>query len=214
MVKNIFKYTTTLGIRENLMNRYTLSRTTEKRQTPYGEVTVKKSSGFGVSREKVEYEEQYKQQVAEAQQKMRELEIQMQTDSSDEVLRRYDKLLAEFDRLGCFAYSAEEGTRAAEMENQLDEQVKADRGDIIMQSQNNIFVKKQEAKIGKTYKVMVQASPESRLDERSLNTMFVRTASGELAPVSNYLSLKRVYGSDNLSRFNLLNSICNHQQRN
>lgn len=60
---------------------------------------------------------------------------------------------------------------------------------------------------GKTYKVMVQASPESRLDERSLNTMFVRTASGELAPVSNYLSLKRVYGSDNLSRFNLLNSI-------
>lgn len=60
---------------------------------------------------------------------------------------------------------------------------------------------------GKTYKVMVQATPESRLDERSLNTMYVRTASGELAPVSNYLSLKRVYGSDNLSRFNLLNSI-------
>ena len=60
---------------------------------------------------------------------------------------------------------------------------------------------------GKTYQVMVQATPESRLDERSLNTMYVRTASGELAPVSNYLSLKRVYGSDNLSRFNLLNSI-------
>lgn len=63
---------------------------------------------------------------------------------------------AEFDRLGCFAYSAEEGTRAAEMENQLDEQTKADRGDIIMQSQYNIFVKKQEAKIGKTYKVIVE----------------------------------------------------------
>lgn len=57
MVKNIFKYTTTLGIRENLMNRYTLSRSMEKRQTPYGEVTVKKSAGFGVSREKAEYED-------------------------------------------------------------------------------------------------------------------------------------------------------------
>lgn len=57
MVKNIFKYTTTLGIRENLMNRYTLSRSIEKRQTPYGEVTVKKSAGFGVSREKAEYED-------------------------------------------------------------------------------------------------------------------------------------------------------------
>ena len=57
MVKNIFKYTNTLGIRENLMNRYTLSRSIEKRQTPYGEVTVKKSAGFGVSREKAEYED-------------------------------------------------------------------------------------------------------------------------------------------------------------
>lgn len=63
---------------------------------------------------------------------------------------------AEFDRLGCFAYSAEEGTKAAEMEGQIDEQVKADRGDIIMQSQFGIFTKKQEAKIGRTYKVVVE----------------------------------------------------------
>lgn len=60
---------------------------------------------------------------------------------------------------------------------------------------------------GKTYKVMVQGTPESHVDETSLNGMFVRTASGELSPISNYLSLRRIYGASSLSRFNLLNSI-------
>lgn len=60
---------------------------------------------------------------------------------------------------------------------------------------------------GKTYKVMVQGTPESHADESSLNTTFVRTSAGTLAPISNFISLKRVYGSANLSRFNLLNSI-------
>lgn len=63
---------------------------------------------------------------------------------------------AEFDRLGCFAYSAEEGTKAAEMPDQIDEQTKIDRGDIIMQQQFEIFSKKQEERIGKTYKVLVE----------------------------------------------------------
>ncbi|MGN0443766.1 MAG: 30S ribosomal protein S12 methylthiotransferase RimO [Acutalibacteraceae bacterium] len=63
---------------------------------------------------------------------------------------------AKFDRLGCFAYSAEEGTKAAQMENQIDEQTKADRGDIIMQLQYNIFTEKQQKKIGRTYKVVVE----------------------------------------------------------
>ena len=60
---------------------------------------------------------------------------------------------------------------------------------------------------GKTYKVMVQGTPESHADESSLNTTFVRTSAGTLAPISNFISLKRIYGSANLSRFNLLNSI-------
>ncbi len=63
---------------------------------------------------------------------------------------------AQFDRLGCFAYSAEEGTKAAEMKNQIDEQTKSDRGDLIMQSQFGIFTQKQNEKIGKTYKVIVE----------------------------------------------------------
>ncbi len=63
---------------------------------------------------------------------------------------------AKFDRLGCFAYSAEEGTKAAEMPDQIDEQIKIDRGDIIMQQQFEIFTAKQESRIGETYKVLVE----------------------------------------------------------
>ncbi|MDE5941582.1 MAG: efflux RND transporter permease subunit [Muribaculaceae bacterium] len=59
----------------------------------------------------------------------------------------------------------------------------------------------------KLYRVMVQASPHARLDTESLDRMFVRTASGSMAPVSNFLTLTRVYGSESLSRFNLFPAI-------
>ena len=57
MVELIFKHTTTLGIRENISRRYTLSRSMQKVQTPYGEVRKKISEGYGVTREKYEYED-------------------------------------------------------------------------------------------------------------------------------------------------------------
>ncbi len=59
----------------------------------------------------------------------------------------------------------------------------------------------------KLYRVMVQASPEYRLDKESLNNIFVRTSSGEMSPIGQYLTLTRVYGSETLSRFNLFPSI-------
>lgn len=59
----------------------------------------------------------------------------------------------------------------------------------------------------KLYRVMVQASADARLDTESLKNIYVRTASGEMSPLSNYISLKRVYGSESLSRFNLFPSI-------
>ena len=59
----------------------------------------------------------------------------------------------------------------------------------------------------KLYRVMVQASPEYRLDTESLNQIFVRTNSGEMSPIGQYLTLTRVYGSETLSRFNLFPSI-------
>ena len=54
---------------------------------------------------------------------------------------------------------------------------------------------------------MVQASPEFRLDTEALNNMFVRNSDGEMSPVSQYLTLTRVYGAETLSRFNLFSAI-------
>ncbi|MBO7590072.1 MAG: efflux RND transporter permease subunit [Prevotella sp.] len=59
----------------------------------------------------------------------------------------------------------------------------------------------------KLYRVMVQASPEYRLDAASLNNIFVRTSSGEMSPIGQYITLTRIYGSETLSRFNLFPSI-------
>ena len=57
LIKEIFKHTTTIGIRENTSSRYILSREIVKADTPYGEVRIKKSSGFDVNRSKLEYED-------------------------------------------------------------------------------------------------------------------------------------------------------------
>lgn len=53
----MFQHTTTLGVREYTCRRYGLKRKTESRQTVLGEVHVKRTEGYGVLREKVEYED-------------------------------------------------------------------------------------------------------------------------------------------------------------
>lgn len=62
----------------------------------------------------------------------------------------------EFDRLGVFTFSAQEGTPAYDMEDQVEEDVKTRRGEIIMQDQYSIMEEKNSEKIGKTYKVIVE----------------------------------------------------------
>lgn len=62
-------------------------------------------------------------------------------------------------------------------------------------------------RFSKVYRVMVQADPEYRLDETSLNNSFVRLSNGEMAPLSQFVTLTRVYGAESLSRFNMYNSI-------
>lgn len=59
---------------------------------------------------------------------------------------------------------------------------------------------------GKVYRVMMQASPEYRLDERALDNMFVRNGA-EMAPVSQFVTLKKVLGPEVANRFNLYSSI-------
>lgn len=61
-----------------------------------------------------------------------------------------------FDRLGCFTYSPEEDTAAALMEGQVEEQIKRDRCDNIMEMQTEISASKNEEKIGKTAEVLIE----------------------------------------------------------
>ena len=60
----------------------------------------------------------------------------------------------EFDRLGCFAYSAEENTKAALMEGQLDQETKDRRAEIVMDIQTGIMSRKQAEKVGQTLRVI------------------------------------------------------------
>ena len=62
-------------------------------------------------------------------------------------------------------------------------------------------------RFSKMYYVTIQADPKYRLDTESLNNVFVRTESGEMAPLSQFVKLTRVYSSEVLNRFNLYNSI-------
>lgn len=57
MVRLLFRHTTTIGIRENEYKRYTLERSVETIQTPYGDIRQKVSTGYGVTRRKYEYED-------------------------------------------------------------------------------------------------------------------------------------------------------------
>lgn len=61
-------------------------------------------------------------------------------------------------------------------------------------------------RFSKVYKVMIQADPSYRLDEASLDNTFVKTPGG-MAPLSQFVGMRRVYGAESLSRFNMYNSI-------
>ena len=62
-------------------------------------------------------------------------------------------------------------------------------------------------RFSKLYRVMVQADKTYRLDKDALNNMFIRTSSGEMAPIGQFVTLTKVYGTETLSRFNLYSSI-------
>ena len=59
---------------------------------------------------------------------------------------------------------------------------------------------------GKVYRVMLQASPEYRLDQHALDNMFVRNGE-EMAPISQFVTLKETMGAEIATRFNLYSSI-------
>ena len=63
------------------------------------------------------------------------------------------------------------------------------------------------SRFGKQYRVYVQSPPIYREVKEDLNQLFVKTANNEMAPVSQFLSLKRVYGPQSVNRFNLFNAV-------
>ncbi len=59
----------------------------------------------------------------------------------------------------------------------------------------------------KLYRVIIQADKRYRLDREALDNMFVRTASGDMAPVGQFITLEKVYDAELLTRFNLYTSV-------
>lgn len=96
----------------------------------------------------------------------------------------------EFDRMGAFAYSPEENTPAAVMENQIDERIKARRLEVLMNSQYNITIKKNKSYIGKTFEVMADYFDEelsmyfgrSYMDAPEIDTGVYFTCEKALSP--------------------------------
>lgn len=78
-------------------------------------------------------------------------ESEQQFESLCEFVRK-----ARFDRLGCFAYSPEEGTAAAEFDGQIDEDIKSRRAEVIYDEQSRIMFEKNEEQIGKTFEVVCE----------------------------------------------------------
>ncbi len=62
-------------------------------------------------------------------------------------------------------------------------------------------------KFSRLYRVMIQAPIEDRIDEKSLDKIYVRNSAGEMSPITQYVKLTKVYGAENLTRFNMFNSI-------
>jgi HAE1 family hydrophobic/amphiphilic exporter-1 len=62
-------------------------------------------------------------------------------------------------------------------------------------------------KFGKQYRVMIQASPEFRTNKEGLNKIFVRNSAGTMAPITEFVTMTRVFGPESISRFNLFTSI-------
>jgi HAE1 family hydrophobic/amphiphilic exporter-1 len=62
-------------------------------------------------------------------------------------------------------------------------------------------------KYGKQFRVMIQALPDNRKSADDLNSIFVKTASGGMAPISQFVTLERTFGPQSLERYNLFTSV-------
>ncbi len=108
-------------------------------------------------------EAQIREVVAKMREKMPDITIRttLITGFPGETDEQFDRLAEfvqemEFDRLGCFAYSQEDGTKAADFPDQVDEDVRAHRADIIMEQQMEISARHNEMQLGKVKTAVVE----------------------------------------------------------
>lgn len=94
-----------------------------------------------------------------------------------------------FDRMGVFAYSQEENTLAAEMEDQLEEEIKENRRDTLMEIQRSISLENNLAKVGMTFEVIVDEKEDentylgrTRFDAPEIDNGVIFTSERELQP--------------------------------
>lgn len=108
-------------------------------------------------------------------------------DDFDQVKEFVKKM--EFDRLGVFTYSREEDTPAAEMDGQIDEEVKEARRDEIMQIQQDIAFDKSNSRVGEIYEVMI----EGRLPDEGV---YIARTYMDAPDVDGYVFIQSDYNLD------------------
>lgn len=75
-----------------------------------------------------------------------------------------------------------------------------------LQSYVGSFYSSNFIRFGQMYKVMIQASPEYRTSPESILSMYAKNSEGQMVPYSNFLTLERVYGPEQLTRYNMFTS--------
>lgn len=111
-----------------------------------------------------------------------------ETEDDFEQVKEFVKKM-EFDRLGVFTYSREEDTPAAEMDGQIDEEVKEARRDEIMQIQQDIAFDKSNSRVGEIYEVMI----EGRLPDEGV---YIAITYMDAPDVDGYVFIQSDYNLD------------------
>ena len=60
---------------------------------------------------------------------------------------------------------------------------------------------------GKQYRIMIQADASYRANEEGLNKVYVRTGNGEMAPITEFITIAKTFGPESISRFNMFTSM-------
>lgn len=117
-----------------------------------------------------------------------------ETEEQFEELCRFVKDI-KFDKMGCFAYSAEEDTPAFEFDNQIDEDIKMKRADVLMDIQYTITEEANQSRVGNTYKVIVDEKDgdkyigRSYLDSPEIDSGIIFTSDTEI-PIGSFVDVR------------------------